>query len=509
MGQSSAFEAKVFTRDNAKAPNGTWKIPSGLEIVCRTCYLKGIATGELTLSQDFNITQTIDDLESTVSGVVQNITTEVGEVIGGFIDSAGEELKELILEGDFNFDDFKSPTWNYTFDMDDLPPIPDAKLRFTFDELELYMLIDTTLSLGATYTLPLYKSKTPLGVHITKDLELGIIFDVELILSAEAAIIIGSGFHLKIDDGFAIDIVLFGKDPSNLEFNGGQFELLPVTIEAGGVLFTAVLRVGVHTGMKLATPELPSWSIANRTLGGSVGGGIEVGVFANIAEMTTNITYVPDDEECAFGVVQSYKLALGANAGATIHVGTERWGPELKTSKAIYTTKLASACAISGTPAVTSAIPTATDAAILRRQGLSELELVHETTYTAVSCVSTGLVNCPASLQTTSTSSTTITLTTAVASGVDKKALSSSIWPGIDARQVAAAITTVAFGTNAVKLPTTSGSPVPYVASATGTVDGIRDDIEDAIKGLPKATIIGVSVGVGVPVVLSIALCCW
>ncbi|PPJ61267.1 hypothetical protein CBER1_10940 [Cercospora berteroae] len=420
-----------------------------------------------------------------VSGVVQNLTTSVGKYVDDLTDEVGEQVKDLIVHQDFDFDDFKSPTWNFTFDIDDLPSIPDANLRSTFDELELYMLIDATLSLGATYTLPLYKSKTPLGVHITDNLELGIIFDVELILSAEAAIIIGSGFHLKIDDGFAIDIVLFGKIPSNLKFNGGQFELLPVTIEAGGVLPSAVLRVDVHTGMQLATPDLPSWSFASRTFGGSIGGGIEVGVFANIAEMTTNVTYIPDDEECALAVVQSYKLALGANAGATIHVGTERWGPAIKNPTAIYTTELASGCAISGTPASTSAVPTATDAAIVRRQGLSELELVHETTYTAVSCVSTGLINCPASLQTTSTSSTTITLTTAVSSGVDEKALSRSIWPGIDARQVAAAITTVAFGTNAVKSPTTSGSPIPYVAAATDTADDIGDDIKDAIKGLP------------------------
>lgn len=293
--------------------------------------------------------------------------------------------------------------------------------------------------------------------------------------------------------------------------NGGQFEVLPVNIEAGGAVLTAALRVGIHTGIEIATPDLPD--ALNVT---SAGCGIEVGVFANIAEFTTNVTYVPEDEECVLGVAQSYQLALGAAAGATVHFGERTWGPTPDLSTAIYTTELASTCLSSGTPApasvvdaIITALPSATVDLVGKRQDLVETTLTRKTTYTAVNCLSPGLINCPASLQNTSITSTTITTTVAVPSGLDEEVLSSSLWPGPDAIRTAAAITTVAFGTNAVELPKTTGSPVPYVAPASDIADDIGDDIKDTINGLPKATIIGVSVGVGVPVVLSIALCCW
>ena len=43
--------------------------------------------------------------------------------------------------------------------------------------------------------------------------------------------------------------------------NGGRFEFLPVTIESAGVVFSAVLRIGVHSGFELATPDLPEITI--------------------------------------------------------------------------------------------------------------------------------------------------------------------------------------------------------------------------------------------------------
>lgn len=78
------------------------------------------------------------------------------------------------------------------------------------------MLIDTTLSMGATYNLPLYKSETVLGVSVTESLEVGIIFTIDLILSVEGEIDISSGFHIKLEDGLAIDIALFSNDVSDI-----------------------------------------------------------------------------------------------------------------------------------------------------------------------------------------------------------------------------------------------------------------------------------------------------
>ncbi|GIZ49321.1 hypothetical protein CKM354_001235300 [Cercospora kikuchii] len=508
-------EQGVFESEKVKRSNdSSLETSFGIQVVCRTCYLKGVATAGLSISEDFNVSQAIGVVRAEASETVDNVTAAVEQY---FEDLSGEfknQWQQLVSEGDTDVTDFKIPDWNMTFDVD-LESIPDVNLRFQFDELELYMLLDTTLSIGSTYTIPLYKSQSPAGLSITDDLEIGLIFDVELILSAEAAIVIGSGLHLKLNDGFAIDIALFGSDPSNLTFNGGQFEFLPVKVKAAGVVFTAALRVGVHAGFKFETPEFPGSGLpfTNASIP-SAECGVEVGIFANIAEFKTNITYVPEDEECAFAAVQSYQLALGAAAGATATINDKSWGPSPNTTKAIYTTELGSTCVISGTPASVSAadvtitsLPTETGDLLGKRQEPVVTSLTHETTYTAIGCRSTGLINCPVSLQSTSLSSTTITKTVTLDadSEIDTDVLSSSIWPGTDARRVAAAVTTVAFGTNAADLPTTTGSPVPYVATATGTAD----DIRDAINGLPKTTIIGISVGVGVPVILSIVLCCW
>ena len=78
------------------------------------------------------------------------------------------------------------------------------------------MQIDTTLSLGATYTLNLYSSTTPLGIRITEELQLGIIFGVDLILSVQGEIDISSGFHIKLNDGVALNIAMFGDQVSDI-----------------------------------------------------------------------------------------------------------------------------------------------------------------------------------------------------------------------------------------------------------------------------------------------------
>ena len=92
--------------------------------------------------------------------------------------------------------------------------IPEVNLHFLFDGLELYMLADTILSSGVTYTLSLYRSESALGVEITKNLNLGIIFEIDLILEVDATIDISSGFHIKVENGLAIDIAMFCDDVS-------------------------------------------------------------------------------------------------------------------------------------------------------------------------------------------------------------------------------------------------------------------------------------------------------
>lgn len=191
-------------------------VSAGIEIVCTTCYLKGTATGELSVPSNFSVTQAISNVKNQVETTVQNLT----DYAEGWAKNITEEASPDVM--DFDFDALEFPRFDYDFTDVSLPAIPEANLRFTFDGFELYMLIDTTLSLGTTYTLNLFNSgretseAVPIGLYITEDLQLGLIFTVDLILAAHGTVDVSSGFHLLMDDGFAIDIALFGDDASGI-----------------------------------------------------------------------------------------------------------------------------------------------------------------------------------------------------------------------------------------------------------------------------------------------------
>lgn len=181
--------------------------------MCTTCYLKGIATAELTVSSTVNISQELTQIGDNLIGIVENFTTAAVDVVEELLKDNLTDLVHDIEHGDF-------PTFDFDFDNVSILAIPEANLRFSFDGLELYMLVDTILSMDATYTLNLFNSgreaAMPIGIYITEDLQLGIIFTVDLILSAHADIDVSSGFHLLLDDGFAIDIALFGEAASSI-----------------------------------------------------------------------------------------------------------------------------------------------------------------------------------------------------------------------------------------------------------------------------------------------------
>lgn len=132
------------------------------------------------------------------------------------INEAKEDVQELMK--DPSMDNWKDVAdLNITQNLNIfVPDIPDTRLRIELDGLELYMQLNTKLSGKATYTLNLYTSKSPIGVSITDENEIGAIITVDLVLSAEAAIDINSGFHIRLEDGFAIDIAMFAEDIGNI-----------------------------------------------------------------------------------------------------------------------------------------------------------------------------------------------------------------------------------------------------------------------------------------------------
>lgn len=182
-----------------------------MEIVCTTCYIKGTATAQFTIEGNFNASQAFHNVTSEIETDVDNITTTAIDYVESYVKSV---ITSVTSDG-FHIDDLDFPPIQIDFDVD-VPNIPECELQFQFDGMELYMQIDTILSGGATYTLNLYTSESEIGFTVGKDLLIGIIFSVDLILSVESEIDISSGFHIQLNDGVAINIPMFDQNVSSI-----------------------------------------------------------------------------------------------------------------------------------------------------------------------------------------------------------------------------------------------------------------------------------------------------
>ena len=182
-----------------------------MEIICSTCYIKGVATAQLTISGSLNFSQAFDNITSEIAGGIGNFSTAVVDYVEKYFDNTTIN----VLKDGFDIDDFDLPPIEVDFNID-IPDIPECELRFQFDEMELYMQVDTILSLGATYTINLYTSRTPIGFAVGDDLLVGVVFTIDLILDVVSEIDIRSGFHIQLNDGIAINIPIFNRNISNI-----------------------------------------------------------------------------------------------------------------------------------------------------------------------------------------------------------------------------------------------------------------------------------------------------
>lgn len=173
-------------------------------------------------------------------------------------------------------------------------------------------------------------------------------------------------------------------------------------------------------------------------------------------------------------------MAVGAQAGATLGLGPKKWGPTPSTSSVIYKTTLASGCASSGTPQITPAI----SARALQAEGASTTTLTTTDTYTATQCLSTGLLNCPISLQTT-LQQTVVSTTVVSYTGSPPTAYPTSISN--------TSVTAIPFGTSSHALTTETGK------SSTGSLD-------DSTHGASNKLVLGLCLGLGLPIVLGIGV---
>ncbi len=160
---------------------------------------------------NFNFSQAFDNVTSQIETQTTNITTTAVDYIENYVETVLGDVESA----NFHIDDLDFPPIPVGFDID-VPAIPECDLQLQFDDLELYVQIDTTLSGGATYTLNLYESETIAGFTAGENLLVGVVFSIDLILSVDAEIDISSGFHIQLNDGLAINIPIFDQNVSSI-----------------------------------------------------------------------------------------------------------------------------------------------------------------------------------------------------------------------------------------------------------------------------------------------------
>ncbi|RAO67458.1 uncharacterized protein BHQ10_003470 [Talaromyces amestolkiae] len=473
-----------------------------IEIICTTCYVNGSVTGDLTLTGDYNFTAAVEGVKTEL----QNVTYTAVDQFEEYIEELGKDITNEIET--FNATTLPAwPTLDVGFDLENNTGLPGASIHFEFDDLELYLELDIKLSAEATYTLNLYTSETPEGISVP-GVTIGAVFSIDLILIANAEIDIGSGIHIKLDDGLAFDLEMFNSNVSTVTIPGGAYEFLPVTISGEGSI-QALLSLKASLGVHVNLPDTSAFTFA-------FDAGIESDVFAYVADflMQVNGSTTADDDDCKLAAVAEYTFAVGAAAGATLAIDqSHSWGPSPDTTIPVWYTTLASICAATKTVASTAASVITARAELGQRDTSSLTTTTSTTTYQIVNCLSAGLINCPINLQNTTTYQAVVTSVLAVESG-------STVT--LPTNGVSALVTGIPFGSKSHRLDAISGTPTSYVppppptstsatASATSTGDpaGNGSGSSGKTSGPNDKLIIGLSVGLGVPFLAAVLAGLW
>ncbi|KAE8552349.1 hypothetical protein EYB25_006243 [Talaromyces marneffei] len=486
---------------------------AGIEIICTTCYVNGSVTGDLTLTGDFNFTQAIDGVKDELKNVTVTALDQFEEYV--------EELAKDIGKDIITFNSSNLPAWptlDVGLDLDNITGVTGASIHFEFDNLELYLELDIKLSAGATYTLNLYTSETEEGFSVPGYATIGAVFSVDLILIASAEIDIGTGIHIKLDDGLAFDLEMFNSNVSTVSIPGGAYEFLPVTVSGEGSI-QALLRLKASLGVEVNTPDTSGYDF-------EFSAGIETDVFAYVVDflMQVNGSTAAKNGDCELAAVAEYTFAVGAAAGATLAIDkSHSWGPSPNTTIPVWYTTLASICAATKTATTTTtaaAAAAATTTPLItaraelgQRDSVSLTTKTSTTTYQIVNCVSSGLINCPINLQNTTTYEAVVTSVLAVQSGSTVTLPPSG---------VSALATAIPFGSKSHRLDAVSGTPTSYVppppptstvATASSTSTGNRGgdgmDGRGENSGPNDKLIIGLSVGLGVPFLAAVSAGLW
>ncbi|KAJ6160440.1 hypothetical protein N7470_003836 [Penicillium chermesinum] len=404
------------------------------------CYVSGSAFDLLLLKGGFDVNQTIDNIKSDT----MNVTSIAYNGFKNYTEPFRDLLDHDLLPKFLPF-----PTLDLDLNLQNVSSLEGTKAAFRFDNLELYLDLDIVLPAGATYTLTMFESEETFfqvsDPFASRLFDIGTLYSIELILIADAEVELKSGIHTKFDEGLIFVLDAFDGEVSNVTIPGGQYELLPITIEGKGSI-QALLNVKATLAVGTSNLDIDGLGFL---------AGVEADVVANVADFLLNVNESSriEDGDCEVPTVAEYTIALGAAVGAAVALQTYVWGPTPDTTTPVFYTTLPSICAAT---------------------------------------------------KPTSALSSTITPNAALDARADWTTMvapsgSSATWPESTYTSVTSAIP---FGKDVRKLGATSGVPTSYDPSApTKTSTGVADS---GTKGTNDKLIIRLSVGLGVPVLAAL-----
>ncbi|KAK0722988.1 hypothetical protein B0T26DRAFT_811572 [Lasiosphaeria miniovina] len=231
----------------------------------------------------------------------------------------------------------------------------DPSVRLEFSAVEAYVDVAVAVTSGATYSVNLFTSNSPVGLGFP-GFSIGLVFYVDLVFSLTAAVDLEGGFYVKVADGAFLEASVFGGEITKSSFDGLSSKSLPVTVRAGSATFKADLRLRVQCG---AETDIAVFGI---------GAGAELGIYANLIEFVAVLESTPT---CLLQSREWWDLNVGAFAHLDIVV-------DYKTIGAIPTCWVARSAAQSGSPpsvsvslGVPSGIPASSAASSSREDGAS------------------------------------------------------------------------------------------------------------------------------------------
>jgi hypothetical protein len=123
-----------------------------LKVSCKTCYVKGTVTVQLEVNGDTsNASQAIDRVQSSLSTKFQSLKDQALDSLKSYAKSFLEDPLSLLDMPDFI--PVSSTALNISME-----PIPDVNLKIRFDDMELYLELDTVLSASINHTFNLFTS---------------------------------------------------------------------------------------------------------------------------------------------------------------------------------------------------------------------------------------------------------------------------------------------------------------------------------------------------------------